>query len=279
MAKVRRGILINLGSALLLISIVYLLFYLSQYTNYFKSINANLAPLEITGSSSDSASTGIISLVTIELANVTFQSTNVSIRGNMSNVIGLYTDADRYVQFAQTYSPSNLSINTTTIKLPSINILPQQIRVNYSIGRVTFTPMNTSSSYRNVSGYTFLFKINKPTPVLNWTNLSTVSSNNIDALYFRIAFQGTNGTTFNVNYLNKSKLSSLSILNTTNGTFMSIQINHPAAIQVNYDLNTSTVMEAILELNSTATRAEIDTNIINITGDVQTGDKVILSES
>ncbi len=264
MGKIKKGALMSLSMALLIIALLFLLLSIALYNNSLRAVGTELSKFERVNMQFDTAAYGVKQIVSIDAVNVTAVGNNITFQENFSNMINYPIDLSRFKSFVEAYALVNVSINISEASLPVIYIQPQSIIVNHTLGRMSIIPQNTASSSGNVVGYNVLLIINQPTPRLNWTNLSSISQSNPNAMSLHVGLQGTDGTLTNTTYLNKSAYSELRLLNSQNQSIITIQINSPAALTINYNINMSTITRTTLLLNSSS-NAELGRNIINVT--------------
>ncbi|MCL6088618.1 MAG: hypothetical protein M1530_00440 [Candidatus Marsarchaeota archaeon] len=259
----RRQGFLSVAAYALALALLFLLSSMSNYSISLSETGAALSRLEVTGAGFDAASFGMAQILRRETVSPAYSGFNLSLFLRLPFTANYTQDVGRWQAFAQAYgAPASVSINTSEAARPVLYVRPQNITIEYQAGRVLITPQNATFSQGQVLGYDDLMRISQPVGRLNWTQKSNVSPADPSALYFHIAVQGTNGTVSDTQYLNRSALSEVRLLDALDRSVMTVQVNPEAALRVYYDTSIGGNLTTVLGLNSSST-LELGTNVIN----------------
>lgn len=270
MGRLRKGMLFTISVLLLASSFLYFVNSISSYTNSLRLSTTTMADAENINMQYDSLAYGIEKIAKEETINITFQGTNISFVENIDVSNQYPTDLSRFVNFTYLFGVINHSVNISEAQNPKLTILPQNIEINHVENNITFTPENTSSSYDNITKYEILMQATVNTPWFNWTSLNEVGQGNPNAVYVHIGFQGGNGTTYITKYLDKHDRSEVHLMNSQNQSMMSVRLEEPATVTLDYNLDM--YLNVIVGLDSNA-YVELGTDIINVSNDLY-GEKI-----
>jgi len=264
MGKVKKGLLFTLSMLLLGSSFLFLSASLSAYSFSLKNNAQVINNFEKINSQFDGASYGMGEIFEHEALTITQVGNNVHFEEEISGFGKQnYTrDVMQFKQFIQSYGRVNVSIDDAEAGNPKMYLMPQNISIDHRPGSIIFSPQNYSGSEESVEGYDILIKINHPTPTINWTNASEVSGSNESALYFHIGLQGSDGAVSDTVYLDRYAESELRLLNSESQSIVTVQIESPATLTLNY--NVDMYLNAVVVLNNSIEYIELGQDAVEV---------------
>ncbi|VVB58761.1 Uncharacterised protein [Candidatus Anstonella stagnisolia] len=273
-----KGIAITAAVLLLSSALLYLMLAVSTYSNSLKDSNAQLVQIEELNSQFDSVAYGLRVIELGEAMNISYAGSNITFTENTTRLLNYSNDVRRWAVFAGAFAPANVSINASDATRPKLNLRGRGIEVDNAVGRITYTPQNSQASAGNVSGYDVSIWVSRPTPSLNWTSMQNVSPSSIDAMYFHVGLQGTNGTVSDTRYLNKSRFSELRMQDSGNASIIVVQADSPAALKIFY--NADIYIKTVLQLSSSGGAIELGNSALNVSvGNAHKIGSVIVGEN
>ena len=273
-----KGIAITAAVLLLSTALLYLMLAVSTYSNSLKDSNAQLVQIEELNSQFDSVAYGLRVIELGEAMNISYAGSNITFTENTTRLLNYSNDVRRWAVFAGAFAPANVSINASDATRPKLNLRGRGIEVDNAVGRITYTPQNSQASAGNVSGYDVSIWVSRPTPSLNWTSMQNVSPSSIDAMYFHVGLQGTNGTVSDTRYLNKSRFSELRMQDSGNASIIVVQADSPAALKIFY--NADIYIKTVLQLSSSGGAIELGNSALNVSvGNAHKIGSVIVGEN
>jgi hypothetical protein len=276
----KKGVVLTLSIVLMASAFLYLLAAISSYSHSIKEITIPLSDFEELNMQFDSAAYGARSILFTEGMSVSSEGTwlvfeeDLQIAGMKSYYSSMYS----YKLFIENFAQVNTTVDLDEAGRPRLHIHPQEIEVDHPVGKVKFTPEDTEESMGGLDGYNVLIMLDEPIPRAEWETLVEVSENDSDAMYLHVGMQGNDGGLGETVYVGKHNSSELRLYNEQNQSIITIQVQPPAELTINYNVDIH--LKTIVQLNSSSS-VELGTDMISVDigpNGKKTG-KVIVHES
>jgi len=269
MVGMRKGMVFMISTVLLSSAFLYLLSSASLYTNSLRETAALLSELERLNVHSDDVAYKMKTILLNGAVDVRVYGMEgmkvVTLEETVPFATHYYADLFYFKEFAESNTLFTTSINISEAARPKMYIRPYNITIDHPIGKIIFTPENSPGSSGSVSFYNVLVKTEKPTPWINWTNITEVSAYHPNAIHLHVGLQGTNGTVSADKYLDRYAYSELVLHDSqTNDTVLVIQLESPAALVVNHDMEASIKTEIYLNDSGEDITVELGENIVSV---------------
>ena len=276
----KRGVVLTLSIVLMASAFLYLLSAISSYSHTIKEITIPISDFEEINMQFDSAAYGAKSILIKEGVNVSNEEKNLVFEEDLqaAGMKSYYTSMYNYKLFIENFASVDTFLNLTEAGKPTLHIHPQDIEMDHLVGKVRFTPENTEESMGVVGGYEIFIVADEPIPRPEWETLAEVSENDSDAMYLHVGMMGNDGGLGETVYVGKHNSSELRLYNELNQSIITIQVQSPAELTINYNVDMH--LKTIVQLNSSAS-VELGTDIIYVDmgPDGEKTGKVIVHES
>lgn len=259
--NIKKGMMFSISIFILLSALLYLAISFSNYMTSLKQSTKILSTIETAVVDSDAVEFGLKRITDHNGLNISvISSANISLSFNTTYFTHYSEQISSFSNFISSYGARNASISSSADNV-SIVIDPHNISVSSRLGNFTVLPLAGENSSGRVSSYDVFIKAAVSTPRLNWTSYSSLPPSDPNAIRFRIAFQGSNGTTYDERYLDRAYTSSVQLLNQQNKSMVTASMFVPSAIWLNYSLDM--YLNVIVGLNN-VTKIESKEELISV---------------
>lgn len=257
----KKGMMFSISIVLLLSSLLYLAISFSNYMTSIKQSIISLSTIETMVADADAAEYGMKRINDQNGLNITvISSSNISLSQNTTYFSHYADQIDSFSDFISAYGTKNTSIDASAVNFSAV-IHPHNITFSSIYGNFTVLPAPGANSSGQISSYDVAIKADVSTPRFNWTDYYSLPSSDPTAIRVRVAFQGSNGTTYAEKYLDRAYASSVQLLNPQNKSMVTVSLFVPSGLWLNYSLDM--YLNVIVGLNN-VTKIESKNELVTV---------------
>ncbi len=233
----KKGMMFSISIFILLSSLLYLAISFSNYMTSLKQSTTTLSTVETMVADADAVEYGLKRITEQNGLNTTvISSSNVSFSQNTSYFTRYAEQITSFSSFISNYGAKNASIKSSAVNVSAL-INPHNITVSSVYGNFTVLALAGENSSGKITSYEVAIKAAVSTPRFNWTDYYGLPSSDPSAIRVRVAFQGSNGTTYDERYLDRAYTSRVQLLNQQNKSMVTISMFVPSGLWLNYSLD------------------------------------------
>lgn len=265
----KKGFVFSISTLFLLLAIVYLVTIYTHYNNRRTEAFTEHIEAHSVVSAYDAIEEGYRKILEAEGTNISVQSGNVTIdiyhTFKFRNAYTKHTDY--FATFATLYSPVPAEVNSQGFDLFDLMIEPANITLKTVPPKFKFDVPNNQEPKDYLIGYDIAVIFDDvDTPTIRWKRISEVLPDSPDAMYFKIAGQGQNGTISDKRWISKDDYSEVHLKNADGHSLIAIKKLTDGGLEYHYQPHLNMRLKTTLILNTNSARVVFEHGSIEIIG-------------
>ncbi|MEM3372715.1 MAG: hypothetical protein QXF76_00670 [Candidatus Anstonellales archaeon] len=233
----KKGFVFAISILLLLLTLIIYLAVVNKYSKKEREVLSDLAEFENTYYTYDAVQESYKKILSTYGFNISIEEYNASIEVHHTfKFQNLFkAQADDFKYFAERFSPVRTVIDSTEFSIFDIIIQPIGMTLETVPPKFEFTlPNNQNASMLN--GYDIEIRSeNVQVPQIKWKRIYETFPDDENAIYFRIAAQGINGTRSDIRYIRRDRRNEVELKDDNNFTYMNILIDNNGELLYHYN--------------------------------------------
>ncbi|MCX8166327.1 MAG: hypothetical protein N3E37_00540 [Candidatus Micrarchaeota archaeon] len=235
--KHNKGFVFAISILLLLLTLITVHAVINKYFDHQNDIKIDHLEFEQTYYAFDAIEESYKKILALYGLNVSIEDNNATIEVHHTFKFQNYfqSQADHFKYFAERFSPISTSINSQSFSIFDIIIQPIGMTLETVPPKFQYILPNSQNASM-LKGYDIEIRSdNTQVPIIKWKRLYDALPTDNNAIYFRIAAQGLNGTSSDTRYIRRDRRNEVELKDDRNFTYMNIVIDDNGELTYHYN--------------------------------------------